>query len=426
MIPRKRRLNATAEWTYHLHELARICGTSLAAMEGNRKLDNVIRRLIPGPPTKWKRQLRLHHLGLIPLKNASEYTEDRVRQGLAFADSILRNKIQKLSPLGQIALGLYKDSCARYLDIEDGEALDETEVAQLRAEWIATIRAHENSFMLMACLRLTNTQDAQQLQDELVDMMRTRFYARYGDYFAQVSTQLKSYAEANTVPGWQAVAKSYWTDIATRLRDEAKDYAKSLKGEVVECEQIPTHTAIRHACRAIGFDLPNTISIINHYATRNELVHTNLLQFIKEGSFKDLSTLLYRDLRDLPLILSLTDREDYALMYSLIEIIIDTWYVRPETQPDRDNDGLCSEVEKVNKEMRTEIMTKLRKYKRILQEEETVQEQAKIVEEVITVGGATVKRKRVASSQFQEESIKLQKRKRDWNKIININFQTQK
>ncbi|KAF8417594.1 hypothetical protein EV426DRAFT_540237, partial [Tirmania nivea] len=148
--------------------------------------------------------------------------------------------------LGQIALGLYKDSYARYLDIEDGEACDETEVAQLRAVLLATSRAHETPSC--SCLCLTNTKDAQQLQDELVDTIRTRFYARYGDYFAQVSTQLKSYGKVNRVPGWQAVAKSNWTGIATRLRGEASDYPKSLKGDTVECKQRPTHIAIRHAC----------------------------------------------------------------------------------------------------------------------------------------------------------------------------------
>jgi hypothetical protein len=67
-----------------------------------------------------------------PPPNDSGYDEKHLREGLKYADFTLRNTQRKLSPIGTRALMMYKDACARLLDLEEGEAYDdEEEVVQL-------------------------------------------------------------------------------------------------------------------------------------------------------------------------------------------------------------------------------------------------------------------------------------------------------
>src|SRR4051812_28203910 len=56
----------------------------------------------------------------MPPPNASGYDEKHLREGLKYADSTLRNTLRKLSPIGTRALALYKEACARLLDLEEG------------------------------------------------------------------------------------------------------------------------------------------------------------------------------------------------------------------------------------------------------------------------------------------------------------------
>lgn len=179
-------------------------------------------------------------------------------------------------------LRIYKDFCARFLDIEEVEDLDEVELEIVREQWISTIRDHERSLQYMACLRLANTNSAQDLQDSLINLVRTQFYARYGDYFAQACTKLKTHAEVKKVVGWRSLSNSYWTDISREIDAEKADYDKVPTEEDPDVmlklklyEAIPTQLAIIHACNAIGFNFNDTIALIKHYATCNELMHAN-------------------------------------------------------------------------------------------------------------------------------------------------------
>lgn len=56
-----------------------------------------------------------------PLPKLSEYTEERVRESLRYADMTLRHPERKISPAGGIALQLYKDTYVDVLDLLDVE-----------------------------------------------------------------------------------------------------------------------------------------------------------------------------------------------------------------------------------------------------------------------------------------------------------------
>jgi hypothetical protein len=75
-----------------------------------------------------------------PLQNASDYISntEHLKQALKYADCTLRNQGRKLSPIGQHALTLYKDACARSLDLEEGEVFEDRpeELEVVKGEWV--------------------------------------------------------------------------------------------------------------------------------------------------------------------------------------------------------------------------------------------------------------------------------------------------
>lgn len=53
-----------------------------------------------------------------PLQNAANYDRKRIGNVLLYVESTLRNPTRKLSPIGMRALLLYKDACARFLEMK--------------------------------------------------------------------------------------------------------------------------------------------------------------------------------------------------------------------------------------------------------------------------------------------------------------------
>ena len=140
------------------------------------------------------------------------------------------------------------------------------------------------------------------------------------------------------------------------------------------------------------------LSIIMHYAQRNELMHTNFVPLIRVGKFKDLSTILHNDLCYLRLVVPPGDFAESDLMQSLLESIIDIWFVRPEEDPHKENDGLwvpsqrlweywkelqnsttsVEGVAKLNKKMSDDIIKHLMKLRRQLEEDRMVKDMVKL------------------------------------------------
>lgn len=71
------------------------------------------------------------------------------------------------------------------------------------------VHTFEQSTQYTACIIVTRSSDAQQLQDQLLLLQKTAFYARYGGVFAHVCKQLKARAESRKVDGWEMLQKRY-------------------------------------------------------------------------------------------------------------------------------------------------------------------------------------------------------------------------
>ena len=98
-----------------------------------------------------------------PLQHASDYNTEHLKQALKYADCTLRNQSRKLSPIGQHALALYKDACARLLDLEEGEVFEDRpeELEVVKREWVAAIRTYEQSIQYVACLDIPRTLESE-------------------------------------------------------------------------------------------------------------------------------------------------------------------------------------------------------------------------------------------------------------------------
>lgn len=269
----------------------------------------------------------------LPLTN-DEYTPDVLKERLAYAKNVLRDPVRKLTPMGIRGLKLYERACERLLDLEEGEINElGEELSEMKDEWKWTLCTFERSMQFIACMQVTRSSDAQQLQDQLVILQRTAFYARYGDAFAAVCKTLNAHAEAKKVEGWQMLQKRYWTEIDANLQDEKSAHDRVLAGESAHGE-CPTYMALGNACRHVGLSRENMIRVIHLYSERNKTVHNGLIAIIKDGLYMNLAKLLYNDCCDIPLIIPAEDASLVELLQHLIETTIDLYFDRDEDQPD--------------------------------------------------------------------------------------------
>lgn len=81
-----------------------------------------------------------------PHEDPAKYTADHAKAGLLYADCKLRNEPRNLSPIGEMALRVYKETCASLLQLERGEHdFTGDQINEAKAQWIATIRSFEQS-----------------------------------------------------------------------------------------------------------------------------------------------------------------------------------------------------------------------------------------------------------------------------------------
>jgi len=122
---------------------------------------------------------------LPPLDKASYYKEEALKARLRYADCTLRHPQRKPSPLHLHALQGYKDACVRLLDLEDGEVFDladAKEIKVIKERWVSVLREYEQAQFYLKTLVMTKSEDAQELQENLLKLQKGVFFARYGDF----------------------------------------------------------------------------------------------------------------------------------------------------------------------------------------------------------------------------------------------------
>jgi hypothetical protein len=374
-----------------------------------------------------------------PLQNLSGYNAERVREGLRYADTTLRHPERKISPGGAITLKLYKDTCVGLLDMLD---IDEGEIFETTAEerkaiedsYRAFIREAEKGIQINACMQATKTNSAQELQEEILNLQRTAFYGRYGDYFAEICNNLKVAAERGKLAGWKILSKAYWSDIARQVERERPVYERFFKGETGLLAEMPTTHAIQVAAYALGLHPDNTLQVVRQYGIRNDLLRANLLPMIKKGLFAGLAERLCLDRTDIPLLVPASDKADRKILEGLLDSMIDMWFQKDELDPanyqmwtakselrskykELNASSPAENEAKVNQEISKDITKAFKQNLRKSNKED------KLIELFGKITGKKMPPKRVASSQLDEERERLVDRRKKWAAIVNLTSQ---
>ncbi|KAE8454289.1 hypothetical protein EG329_005214 [Mollisiaceae sp. DMI_Dod_QoI] len=374
-----------------------------------------------------------------PLQELSEYTSERVRKGLRYADTTLRHPHRKISPAGGIALQLYKDTCVNLLDlldVDEGEVLEKPteERKAIEDSHRVFLREMEKGMQISACMRVTNTNSVEELQQQLLSLQRTAFHGRYGDYFAEICNDLKVAAEKRKVAGWETLSKGYWSDTANRVEMERPIYDRHLKGESGLQEKMPTTYAIHVACYALGLHPGDTLQIVKEYGIRNDLLHANLLPMIKEGLFADLARRLYLDRIDILLLIPQSDEAGRRILEGLLDSMIDLWFDKDELDPGNHQmwtatSQLKSKYRELNASSPVENEAKINQEiskattKAFKQNLRKSHREDELVEMFAKITGRKMPPKRVASSQLDAERERLAVRKKQWAAIMNLTNQ---
>jgi hypothetical protein len=373
-----------------------------------------------------------------PLLQTSDYTKTRFKEGIIFAETLLRNTKRKTSPIGMHCATIYKEACARLLDMdEDGEIYEEEPdtLDAVRKEWISDLRVYEREMQYMACLSLTHTENAQQLEDEIIQLQRYKFYARYGDIFEQLCKQLKKNAERLQVAGWQALQSKYWSRIQYNLQIEEKAFQMYLKGEKCE-EEFPTHLAVKYACQSVGFEMDEMLVIIKRYATRNTLLHSNITPLIKEGKFDTLKSTLNQDLSDVNNLTTEAEGVTGDILKAIIFKMIQTWYtISPGDEGNPEAWIASTALVKCRQDLKGGDLAKQAELEKdtvasvikALRQREKDIEAKKVIKDVADVKLVDPqKTKRVASCKLEYELGEAKKQKKKWATLGTISAEYKK
>jgi hypothetical protein len=193
--------------------------------------------------------------------------------------------------------------------------------------------------------------------------------------------------------------------------------------------------ALYSACVSIGFGFTDTLKIVEQYATRNELLHTNLKISIQNGEWDIVKHILSDDIRNIPLTHPVDSTPSARLLLKLLSPV-DKWFNRDPGRPDSTHEWVASqslrdystqlqgktaeEKEKLRKKMANEVLKLLRQKQKDEKAEKALNE---TLGEELVIG---LKIKRVASSHFVEEGQRLKRQRRDWNLCQKLSYNQRK
>jgi hypothetical protein len=377
-----------------------------------------------------------------PKASLEDYSTMDFRQGLSYADFVLRNQQRKLSPLGQRALLHYKEACASLLELElgadevsEGDELDR--LTEIRREHTSIIRDWERAQQYLICLKITNSDSVDEMKETLLQMKQTLFYARYGDIFAETCKMLRTKAASMQVLGWQELQNVRWTAISKLINEERDEYNQYIGRDPLEDytgrTDFPIHRVINTTTRAIRLDAEVTINVIHLYSNRNELLHSNLNDLIEKQLFWDLAKVLWNDLREIPKVTPPSSKGYCGLMTTVVRSLIGQWFNVPKGGEDnyqswiaksslvQRSEDLITRKSIHQAEMVEGVLEHIKKAqtnnKRRGREEAIVRDMLKLD---CTLASISVQKKRVASADLEEELKKVKKQKADWVKVLNV------
>lgn len=120
--------------------------------------------------------------------------------------------------------------------------------------------------------------------------------------------------------GWN----QFWTDIHQDLDNESTAWRqRRLRDPMITDNDVKTTLAVHEACVKMGLNTDVTITAINMYADRNDLVHSSVTRIIENRHWSPLARKLAEDLRDLPLVTPAHLCHTIPVVQAIIESVIE-------------------------------------------------------------------------------------------------------
>jgi hypothetical protein len=170
-----------------------------------------------------------------PPKDDSEYDRPRIREGLEFAERILRDPT-RFSPIAEKAMRMYRDACVQALALSDEEDqavfyFDRAMIQETKKQWMGIIRRYERTWYMMKAFHITRTESAQDqtLEDSLVKLRKFAFYACYGAILKIVRKERDTERIMPLIDEWQTLDKEFWIGINQRLKNEKEAYENFMR-----------------------------------------------------------------------------------------------------------------------------------------------------------------------------------------------------
>jgi hypothetical protein len=253
---------------------------------------------------------------LKPEDDVDNYTDDRLKQGLKFADALLARR--DTTPRTINYMILYKESIQHALEAPDPRERDVL---------VGGVKNIEHVINVRKSIYLEPSEEVKKLQADLLDLRTIEYYARYGDYLKRIPNQVRSHVTATNHPESSQLSDRWsWTSLGAQLKLESKFLEKS------DCNSTksdtPLHCVLLDACRGLGLDFHRTRWSILEYSTRNERMHRDMDVFIAQQDYGQLGTMLYHDYMDVDCVFSTIEKGevDKQHLRSIIREHIDLYF----------------------------------------------------------------------------------------------------
>ena len=286
-----------------------------------------------------------------PEEDISKYTKERLEEGLSYVTCRL-NATRKITPRTEKALRLYEDSILQAITAKDEET---------KKDCIKEIKGMEKLISTNAVFRGGLSEQAEALQIELLRFRELEYNARYGDYFALPFSQLRYHSGKHKTSGHENLSgKHIWSEIATSIRREQRaldGWSRLTRAQRKSIPEPPSPytSAVYAGCHYLGFDPNRMLWAIERYAERNNTMHADIAEMIKEGQWMELGSVVYRDLQELHCLVPEGCDEDMEHLTAILEGLLDKYLDRTHGHRDRPwtwNPSAYAKMEHVRRSMK--------------------------------------------------------------------------
>ena len=255
-----------------------------------------------------------------PENLTQDYTVERVREGLNYAERRLHSTNRKPSPNLSKLLAIYKSACEHYL-LESENGVE----AKFKHPLLTEIRTYEEEMATDSWFKNTDSQEMQRYKESLLKLRRYQYYARYGDYARRLAHKLRITACQEKIEDWDLISREWqWKAISDKIREEKSRWEGP--GSYEGIGDVRTTRTVYQTCMALGANFDQMLVAIHTYGDRNEALHTSIENLMKTRNYPGLAEQISTDLNDLSSIIPIDLKNEETIMRAILLELRDRWF----------------------------------------------------------------------------------------------------